>query len=416
MALVAVFPIIVVVALVGLAMLVGLIALIAHPKTRVAGVVLAVILLLLAGSGAVLGLAAVFWVRGRPVEVHHGMTTIEQQGMIEYQRAAAEHRELPTANRILSELGEHMTGAPPHPAGPPEPPPGPPEPLPADVLQPGATADASQGTESAGELPPADVSPNEPSQPDGAAAAAADEEPPNDETLGSAAPPAEPADGSQRDGDASSSVAAPSTVGSASDGTNSTPPEPEAMVAGVADGATAAAESPAAGGGAPSPAKPQAQEPKTLTEPPAPAAKPAWVGRPAHRGELGYEMSLTVGPFTSAIECESNVSAAVATAADQYVEAYLGQGWSRRVRLGADVLRNQVVDRWEETIQASFGPMIQWHLLVRFDDRFNALLREAKRRALVGERLWLVGVSGTAVLALLSLAYVGLRIKGVGSL
>jgi hypothetical protein len=317
---VAVFPVVLIVGLVALGLLVGLILLLAHPKTRVAGAVLAVILFV--AMVGMFGLAGLFF-------------TARSSPVAEY-RVRAMHDAERHQERLRQEMQQRIEEDS--------------RPGLTDAVQRSGVVDAADfGLDAIPDPPPLD--------------------PPDD------SPPAEE----------------PS-------------PQPPPV------------ESPS---GEPSPGEPPPEASEVESEheaavepalPVAASAKPAWVGRPAQRTDRGYEQPIVVGPYTTELECETHLGEAIEAATDDYVAAYLGAEWAGRVRLPRrTLLENAAVETWQETIQASFGPMIQWHVLLRFDDKFNGLLRDARQRTIVRQRLWYAGTGTVSLLALLSLAYGGLK-------
>ncbi len=140
-------------------------------------------------------------------------------------------------------------------------------------------------------------------------------------------------------------------------------------------------------------------------------SRPSWVESPPKRAGDGYQMSITVGPYTSRMECDAELPKALQAALDEYVSIYMGPQWAGRIRLPAEVLERQLVkDRWEETIQASVGPMVQLHVLLDFDSKFRQTVCEMRDQSIVAGRLWVAGTGLGVVLAWLALAFVFLRI------
>jgi len=171
-----------------------------------------------------------------------------------------------------------------------------------------------------------------------------------------------------------------------------------------AEPAASATEPPAAASSEPPAALPG-------QSPPVRQARPEWVeSRPQRVGD-GYQMSITVGPYTSRMECDAHLPAALQAAVEEYLSVYLGPNWSGRIRLSADVLQSQLVkDQWEETIQTSVGPMVQLHVLLQFDARFRQTVSTLRDRTIVARRLWLAGTGLGVALAWLALAFAFLRI------
>lgn len=140
--------------------------------------------------------------------------------------------------------------------------------------------------------------------------------------------------------------------------------------------------------------------------------RPEWVDEPPGRGPNGrYQRSLTLGPFTTREECEAALPAALELAATEYTAKYLGEQAAARIDLSVEQLRQQLVaETWEETIQASVGPMVQLHILLRFDSAFNGLLKQHWHRAQVQERIAGIGALMFLVLSLLFVAFAYLKI------
>ncbi len=138
----------------------------------------------------------------------------------------------------------------------------------------------------------------------------------------------------------------------------------------------------------------------------APSARPAWVEAPPRRDGDAYRMSITVGPYTTRLECDAKLPEALQSALDQYVETCLGPKAVGRVRLPPDYLRKQLVkQQWEETIQASFGPMKQLHVLLQFDQKTKNRIEDEWNSAIVAGRLWYTGTGVAAALVILCVAF-----------
>ncbi len=181
-------------------------------------------------------------------------------------------------------------------------------------------------------------------------------------------------------------------------------------------GGDAPAEEAGAGSAAPAseqtePASGEGPAAASAQEVPPELARPEWVESRPQRVDDGYQMSITVGPYTSRLECDAQLPAALQVAVEEYLSIYLGPQWSGRIRLPADMLEEELVkDQWEETIQASVGPMVQLHVLLDFDSKFRQTVCEMRDQSIVAGRLWLAGTGLGVVLAWLALAVVFLRI------
>ena len=99
-------------------------------------------------------------------------------------------------------------------------------------------------------------------------------------------------------------------------------------------------------------------------------------------------MPVTVGPYTTRLECEAKLPDALEAAVAEYVEIHLGPDVAAGVRLPPDELRQLLVkEKFDETIDTSLGPMAQLHARLAFDTRAQERLREQWRQVLVAGRL-----------------------------
>jgi hypothetical protein len=140
-------------------------------------------------------------------------------------------------------------------------------------------------------------------------------------------------------------------------------------------------------------------------------SRPDWVDKPPTREGDGYVMVITVGPYTSLLECEAKLPEAVQGTVDAYVETYLGSPDAAWLRIPADDLVRQLVrQQWEEPIQASFGPMTQLRAQLVFDRKFNEQIKQERNGAIVARRLWYTGAGLAGGLFCLALLFACLRI------
>jgi hypothetical protein len=140
-------------------------------------------------------------------------------------------------------------------------------------------------------------------------------------------------------------------------------------------------------------------------------ARPAWVDAPPRSVDDAYEMSITVGPYTTRAECDAKLPEALHEALGRYVDICLGDEPPVGVRLPPDELRDRLVkDRWEETRQYSVGPMIRLHVLLRFDREFKERVLEQRRRAIVADRLGAIAFLATIGLILLATVFAYLKV------
>jgi len=139
--------------------------------------------------------------------------------------------------------------------------------------------------------------------------------------------------------------------------------------------------------------------------------RPKWVNQPARRVGDAYQMSITVGPYTTRMECDHKLPQALSDAASQYVELAEGPEAARRVRLPLELVQGKILkEQWEETIHASVGPMIQLHVLLEFDHKVQDYVKEQLRRAVVTQRLWYAGAGVLMVMVLLAETFAYLKL------
>ncbi|MHB9045870.1 MAG: hypothetical protein ACYC35_08025 [Pirellulales bacterium] len=136
--------------------------------------------------------------------------------------------------------------------------------------------------------------------------------------------------------------------------------------------------------------------------PPAPK-RPAWVDEPSRLdGNNVYRTKVTVGPYATRAECDQHLPDELAQATSVYLDRYLGLGAGRQAAVPLPYIHQRIVkEEWQETVQASFGPMLQLHVLLQFDDGVRNELQEMRRARLVEERIWYVtGIAGLVVVLL----------------
>lgn len=155
--------------------------------------------------------------------------------------------------------------------------------------------------------------------------------------------------------------------------------------------------------------KPAVATPKKVD--PAVAKRPEWVGAAPKFTDDAYIMSVTVGPYTTRLECEAKLPEALQPAVAEYVEIYLGPEAARAVRPSSEELRRQLVkEKAEETVQTSMGPMVQLHARLAFDTKIQEWLRDEWRGGIIAGRLRRVAAALAIVLGLLALLFTYLKL------
>ena len=155
---------------------------------------------------------------------------------------------------------------------------------------------------------------------------------------------------------------------------------------------------------------PSSSDPEPKSDPPAARERPSWVGTQPHRVGESYRKCVTVGPYADRPECDARLPEALQEELVRYVKTHWGPKAAGRVRLTPEIREAIVRQDWEEPIQASFGPMIQLHVLLEFDRHAQNLIQHQWHTAIVAGRLWYSGIGLVAALVLLSVVFGYLRI------
>jgi len=142
------------------------------------------------------------------------------------------------------------------------------------------------------------------------------------------------------------------------------------------------------------------------------SSRPAWVdAQPDRVGDV-FQMAVSVGPYPTLVQCDTELPAAIRDAIQDYAENHLDHR-ARGVKVQLDNLESLpqgvVAETYAETVSTSFGAMRQLHARLTFDHRASQWVREQVRDALVGQRLWYTGGAAAGVLAGLAVLWMGLR-------
>jgi hypothetical protein len=160
----------------------------------------------------------------------------------------------------------------------------------------------------------------------------------------------------------------------------------------------------------PTPSETTAAE-KDTTKPKTPP--PAWVGsKPTIVGGV-YQATAVSGPYATEWECEERLQGPLQEAVQRYARNYLPPNVRGSLGLSADYIRQQLVkETYLEPVQASFGPMLKMHVLLKIDQKDVARFQQIAHAAEVRERVsimsaWASGVLGTLVVVYGGLVYAG---------
>jgi outer membrane biosynthesis protein TonB len=169
--------------------------------------------------------------------------------------------------------------------------------------------------------------------------------------------------------------------------------------------------------------------PKKSSEPAAPTnPRPAWVDAPAKLSNGIYRTKVTVGPFATREECDRALPAELLKATNNYIDSYLGEGANQWVHLPPGYYLGQGIrrgiplppgyangpgifrDQWQEDVLASFGPMIQVHTLLEFNEETRHDLQQRWLAGRAENRLGFAGLGAGLILALLGTMFGYLKI------
>ncbi len=141
---------------------------------------------------------------------------------------------------------------------------------------------------------------------------------------------------------------------------------------------------------------------------PPPASPPDWLSA---AGSAGSPSSVVVvGPHVDVAECERHLYEAVQPVVAEFVANYLGPQWRDRITLPEEFVRTELIrDRYVETVPASFGPMVQLHLLLSFDGKVKAQLAAQQLELVRRQRIAAIGAVFAGFLCCLAVAYFALR-------
>lgn len=145
--------------------------------------------------------------------------------------------------------------------------------------------------------------------------------------------------------------------------------------------------------------------------PPPASPPPDWLSAAGSAGSAGSGGSVVVvGPHVDVAECERHLFEAVQPVVAEFVANYLGPEWKDRVTLPEEFVRTELIrDRYVETVPASFGPMVQLHLLLSFDGKVKAQLAAQQLEIVRRQRIGAIAAVFGGFLGLLAIAYSALR-------
>ncbi len=163
---------------------------------------------------------------------------------------------------------------------------------------------------------------------------------------------------------------------------------------------------------APAPREIRAESESSAPGSSAPSSKrPEWLDRPV---ESTYQKVATAGPYSTRAECEDRFDDVLDTKVREFLRDYFrdeGEEASAVIELPADFVRSRVVkEEFAETLNTSFGPMVQVHALLHFDRDVRDWFDHQWNQVRVYRRLWQFGLALASALMLLAVVYGYLKI------
>ncbi len=159
-----------------------------------------------------------------------------------------------------------------------------------------------------------------------------------------------------------------------------------------------------------------ATPPKDDSDDDAPQPPPAWVKGELTKKNGVYFLTRQTDPYSTTLECDRDVPAALQSAVSEYAQLLLGNDQAKNVRLPEDDLQHLERDRWVEPRTIEVGGetkrMHTLHLLIGFDPTMQQEIRMMAENATVAQRLKGAGVVLGGVLGLLALVWGGLSFMG----
>ena len=148
---------------------------------------------------------------------------------------------------------------------------------------------------------------------------------------------------------------------------------------------------------------------------PAEAERPEWVVHPPKRVGNTYRRVVVSGPYSTVDECHQAIEEKLRQAVYQRMAADGADDLAYRgftpaayegLGIGMDYIYEKICrDEYVENLDASFGPMVQVHLLLEFDPPIEQHLSDVWRQYQARHRLGIVAFLASAGLLLLGFIY-----------
>ena len=144
-----------------------------------------------------------------------------------------------------------------------------------------------------------------------------------------------------------------------------------------------------------------------------PPQRPPWVGVTAFTIGKRDFVPVASGPFATRGECRRALAEAMRQALAEYVADHRGREEIAELLAFDNAYIKDHLQRgevYEETVQASFGPMLQQHSLLEFGQEFRDEIDRRWQQVKVTSRLAHVALAAIAVLAGLAVVFFYLRL------
>jgi hypothetical protein len=141
-----------------------------------------------------------------------------------------------------------------------------------------------------------------------------------------------------------------------------------------------------------------------------PEGRPEWVERePYWEGKVQFR-SVSSGPFDNPLDCQAALEDQTRRAVDDFIGESLNYLPAKNyVHLDDNFIRDHIhIGSYQEELDISFGEMQQWHAHLQFNDHTQDEIKRQWKVAQRTNRLVYLGAGFAAVLAALSIFYIGL--------
>lgn len=148
-----------------------------------------------------------------------------------------------------------------------------------------------------------------------------------------------------------------------------------------------------------------------------PPGRPDWVEQaPVWEDDGTCLVAVSSGPFERGMDCRKALENETRIALRGFTNEYLDNSFAAEM-LGTQIdelSETVVVDTYREELNASIGPMQQWHSLLKFDGTLQQKLRELWQAQQQVSRIVYIGAGFFGLLGILSIFYVGMSLTGEG--